>query len=188
MKLSDWARRTGITYKTAHRWFQQGILPVPAEQLPTGTILVYPPAVPQTSGVVLYARVSSADRKADLERQLARLVSYATSTGMAVVQSVTEIGSGLNGHRSRLLKLLRDPAATVIVVEHRDRLVRFGAEYIEAALAATGRRLVVVDEAEMKDDLVQDMIDILVSFCARLYGRRSAKNRAKRALASLASP
>jgi putative resolvase len=106
---------------------------------------------------------------------------------MPVVQSVTEIGSGFNGHRPRLMKLLRDPAVTTIVVEHRDRLVRFGAEYIEAALAATGRRIVVVDAAEMKDDLVQDMIDVLVSFCARLYGRRSAKNRAKRALASIES-
>jgi predicted site-specific integrase-resolvase len=187
MKLSDWARSTGITYKTAHRWFQQGILPIPVEQLPTGTLLVHPPTTPYAQGVALYARVSSADQKTDLERQLARVVAYATAQSMPVVQSVTEIGSGLNGHRPRLMKLLRDPAVTTIVIEHRDRLVRFGAEYIEAALAAMGRRIVVVDEAEMKDDLVQDMLDVLVSFCARLYGRRSAKNRAKRALASIES-
>ena len=129
-----------------------------------------------------------ADQKTDLERQLARLVEYATAQAMPVVQSVTEIGSGLNGHRPCLMKLLRAPAVTTIVVEHPGRLVRFGAEYIEAALAATGRRIVVVDEAEMKDDLVQDMIDVLVSFCARLYGRHSAKHRAKRALASIESP
>jgi predicted site-specific integrase-resolvase len=73
----------------------------------------------------------------------------------------------------------------IIVVEHRDRLARFGSEYIEAALNATGRRLIVVDAGEMKDDMVQDMIDVLTSFCARLYGRRSAKNRAIRALEAL---
>jgi putative resolvase len=72
----------------------------------------------------------------------------------------------------------------VIVVEHRDRLARFGSEYIEATLAASGRKLVVVDTGEMKDDLVQDMIDVLTSFCARLYDRRSAKNRALKAVAA----
>jgi putative resolvase len=74
-----------------------------------------------------------------------------------------------------------------IVVEHGDRLARFGSDYIEAALAASARRLVVVDQTEMKDDLVQDMISVLTSFCARLYGRRAAKNRAAKALAAAAT-
>lgn len=67
-------------------------------------------------------------------------------------------------------------------MEHRDRLARFGVEYLEAALAAQGRRLVVVDSAEVTDDLVRDMVEVLTSFCARLYGRRSAKRRAQAAL------
>jgi putative resolvase len=68
------------------------------------------------------------------------------------------------------------------VVEHRDRLARFGVEYLEAALAAQGRRLVVVEDAEVADDLVRDMVEVLTSFCARLYGRRSAKRRARLAV------
>ena len=84
----------------------------------------------------------------------------------------------------QIMRLLSDPAVQTIVVEHRDRLARFGSEYIEAALAACGRRLVVVDQTEMKDDLVQDMVDVLTSFCARLYGPRAAKNRAAKALAA----
>jgi len=68
------------------------------------------------------------------------------------------------------------------VVEHRDRLARFGSEYIEASLQASGRRLIVVDQSELKDDLVQDMIDVLVWFCARLYGKPAAKNKAKKAM------
>jgi len=64
--------------------------------------------------------------------------------------------------------------------------MRFGAEYVEAALRAHGRTLVVINETELKDDLVQDMVEVLTSFCARLYGRRSARNRAKKALKSLA--
>jgi putative resolvase len=63
--------------------------------------------------------------------------------------------------------------------------MRFGAEYVEAALAADGRKLLVVDASEFKDDLVQDVIAVLTSMCARLYGRRSASNRAKRALTAL---
>ncbi len=91
---------------------------------------------------------------------------------------MAEVGSGLNGHRSKLLGLLGDPMVGTIVVEHRDRLARFGVEYLEAALAAQGRRVVVVDETEVADDLVRDMVEVLTSFCARLYGRRSAGRRA----------
>ncbi len=80
------------------------------------------------------------------------------------------------------MAILRSPEYGAVVVEYRDRLARFGSEYIEAALAATGRRVIVMDAAEVKDDLVQDMIDVLTSMCARLYGRRSARRRAEKAL------
>jgi putative resolvase len=83
-----------------------------------------------------------------------------------------------------MIRLLADPTVKTVVVEHRDRLARFGSEYIEAALAACGRKVVVVDGTEMKDDLVQDMIAVLTSFCARLYGRQAARNRAAKALAA----
>jgi predicted site-specific integrase-resolvase len=77
---------------------------------------------------------------------------------------------------------VRDKEVATILVEHRDRFCRFGAEYVEAALAAQGRRLVVVDPAEVDDDLVPDATELLTSLCARLYGRRSASNRARRAV------
>ncbi len=80
-----------------------------------------------------------------------------------------------------MLGLLGDPGVGTIVVEHRDRLARFGVEYLEAALAAQGRRVVVLDDAEVANDLVRDMVEVLTGFCARLYGRRSAKRRATKA-------
>ncbi len=184
MKLSEWARKQGISYKTAWRWVRQGKMPVPFEQTPTGTILVKEPEA-TSRAVALYARVSSADQKADLDRQIARLVAYASEQGWAVTRVVSEIGSGLNGRRSKLMRLLSDPKVTTIVVEHRDRLMRFGFEYVEAALAAQGRRVVVVEPGEVKDDLVQDMFEVLTSFCARLYGRRAARNKAKKALEAI---
>jgi putative resolvase len=187
MKLSAWAKANGLAYKTAWRMWRGGRLPIPAEQLPTGTVIVHPPPAPSAEAVALYARVPSADQKADLERQLGRLADYASRERLTVIRSVSEIGSGLNGHRAEAMRLLADPAVRTIVVEHRDRLARFGAEYIEAALAAGGRKLVVVDQAEMNDDLAQDMVDVLTSFCARLYGRRAAKDRAEKAVAAAAA-
>ena len=133
-------------------------------------------------GVALYARVSSQDQKSNLDAQLGRLVTFASSRNMAITNVVSEIGPGLNGHRPKLMSLLSDPAIMAIVVEHRDRLMRFGSEYVESAMKAQGRSVVVVDPNEIKDDLVHDMVEILTSFCVRLYGRRSARNRAERAM------
>jgi len=182
MKLAQWARQAGIHPKTAYRWFDRDLLPVPARRLPTGTILVDTPQTSRDGTTALYARVSSHDQRADLERQIARLTAWATQHGHPVGATETEVGSGLNGRRRRLMRLLADPTIATIIVEHRDRLARFGAEYVEAALTAQGRHLVIADPGETTDDLVRDMVDVLTSFCARLYGRRSARNRALRAV------
>lgn len=136
----------------------------------------------QEGGVALYARVSSADQRTDLDRQVARLTEAAVGIGLAPTKVVAEVGSGLNGNRSKLKAILSDPSLQVIVVEHRDRLARFAVEYLEAALSAQGRRLVIVDDNEVGDDLVRDMVEVLTSFGARLYGRRSARRRAEAAL------
>lgn len=184
MKLAEWARRNGVHPQTAYRWFREGTMPVPARRLPSGTIMVDVVGDDAQGQVVVYARVSSADQRADLDRQVARVAAWVTGQDMAVSRVVTEVGSALNGRRKKFLGLLRDPDVTTIVVEHRDRFARFGAEYVEAALAAQGRRLLVVDPAEVDDDLVRDVTEILTSLCARLYGRRAAANRASRAVAA----
>jgi predicted site-specific integrase-resolvase len=188
MKLSAWAKKNGLTYKSAWRLFKTGQLPLPVTQLKTGTILVHETPAELPARAALYARVSSHDQQADAERQLERLRTFAAAKGLPVAQEILEIGSGLNGRRKQLLKLLADPTITVLVVEHRDRLARFGVELITATLAATGRCIVVMNETESKVDLVQDMTDVLTSLCARLYGQRGAANRAKRALQAAGEP
>jgi predicted site-specific integrase-resolvase len=100
---------------------------------------------------------------------------------------MTEVGSVLNGHRRRFLALLRNASVGTIVVERRDRFARFGAEYVEAALAAPGRRLLVLGPAEVDDDLVRDVTEVLTSLGARLYGRRAA-DRARRAAQAVTGP
>ena len=147
---------------------------------------------PENDGrCVVYARVSSGDQKEDLERQVGRVVEWATQQGYQPHEVVKEVGSGLNGDRRRLRRLVADHAdhtVGTIVVEHRERLSRFGFEYVEAALAGRGARILVMDEGELEDDLVRDVTEVMTSvmtwLCARLYGRRSARRRAERALAA----
>lgn len=192
MKLKDWALANDVHPQTAYRWFRDGVLPVPAERVGPKTIMVFPEGVGaaepvNVGGLGLYSRVSSHDHKADLARQADRLQAWASVTGVPVVAAVSEVGSGMNGARPKLRKLLENPLVTTVVVEHRDRLGRMNTELIEAALAASGRRLVVVDPAELDDDLVRDMTEVLTSFCARLYGHRSAVNRARAAVDAAAA-
>lgn len=113
---------------------------------------------------------------------MARLRDFAAASGLIVTMEIKEVGSGLNGRRKKLLSLLRDQKVGTIIVEHRDRLARFGVEYIEAALHAQGRSLIVVNNGEQNIDLAQDFIDVVTSMCSRIYGRRAAKNRARRAI------
>jgi putative resolvase len=182
--LTEWAHAQGIHVTTAYRWYRDGTLPVPARKVGR-LILVSPetaaaPGRPDAAG--LYARVSSRDQKADLGRQVARLSSWAAQAGMPVARVEAEVGSGMNGTRAKARRLLAGPAVTVVVVEHRDRLGRMNTELVESALAASGRRMVVVDDGEVTDDLVGDMVEVLTLFCAGLYGRRSARNRALKAV------
>lgn len=185
VNLTEWARLQGVHPQTAYRWYRDGVLPVPVVRINSRSILVAPDAVlaaNKTGGVGLYARVSSHDQKADLDRQVARLSGWAAQAGLEVVRVEAEVGSGMNGSRTKVRRLLADPQVMTVVVEHRDRLGRMNTEMVEAALAAHERRLVVVDDAEVTDDLVRDMVEVLTSFCARLYGKRSARNRALKAV------
>jgi len=175
MKLSEYAKQVGVTYKTVYHWWKAGQLD--AYQLPTGTIIVRE-AKPSATGVALYARVTSADQNADVTRQLHRLREYAAARGYQVVSEVTEIASGLNDERPKLTKLLTDAKVGVIVVEHRDRLTRCGYGYIATLLEHQGRRVETIFATETGNDLVDDFVAVITSMAARLYGRRHAKRRA----------
>lgn len=184
MNLTEWARQQGVHPQTAYRWFREGTLPVPAVRVNSRSVLVSPdaPAQASTAAYGLYARVSSHDQRDDLDRQVARLTRWAADAGGQVVRVEAEVGSGMNGARTKVRRMLADPKVTAVVVEHRDRLGRMNTELVEAALSAHGRRLVVLDDGEVDDDLVRDMVEVLTSFCARLYGHRSARNRALKAV------
>lgn len=199
MKLSDYARKVGVSYYTARRWFHAG--QISGYQAPSGTIIVtegaeteVQPVINLPQQVAVYGRVSAAENKANLESQIQRLLDYCAARGYQVTHIVKEIGSGVNDSRPKLLKLLTDPAVKLIVVEHKDRLTRFGFNYIEQLLTMQGRRIEVINQADAstglsagngKDDLIQDFASIVTSFCARLYGQRRCKRKTERIIAEL---
>src|SRR5258705_13615251 len=168
MKLSDYARQVGVTYKTAYQWWKAGQLD--AYQLPTGTIIVRE-AKPSATGVALYARVTSAEQKAEVTRQLQRLRDDAAARGYQVVSEVTEIASGLTDERPKLTKLLTDAQVGVIVVEHRDRLTRFGYGYIATLLEQAGRRVGAIYPNDTGNNLVGGFVSIITSMSGPIYRR-----------------
>ncbi|MGZ3608623.1 MAG: IS607 family transposase [Ktedonobacteraceae bacterium] len=179
MKLSTYAKQTGVSYKTAWRWYKAGTLD--AYKTETGTVIVRDKAdvKPLTGRIALYARVSSIGQKEDLDRQMQRLKDYAAAQGYQVSKEVVEIASGLNDKRPKLEKLLADISIGTIVVENRDRLTRFGAHYIETLLEAQGRHLEMIFQSDTGNELVDDFVSVITSMAARIYGRRQSKRRAE---------
>lgn len=181
------AAREGLNEQTVWKWCRENRMPVPFERSGSVWLIHDPkyetPAVPAVGNrTVCYARVSSADQKTDLTRQADRLKAFAISMGVESPEVVTETGSGMNDRRRKLNRILADPTVGTIIVEHRDRLACMNAGLVESVLKAAGRRLIVVDDTELDDGLVRDMTEVLTSFCARLYGRRAARNKVEAAL------
>ncbi len=185
MNLGEWARQQDIHPQTTYRWFRTGTLPVPARKMGK-LILVGDLEAGRVSSrlTAVCERVSSAEERDDLDRQVARVCSWAVANGSSIDRVVTEAGPGLNRKRRKLLGLVSGPKVTTILAEHRDRFARFGSENVAASFKASGRRLAVIDDAEVDDDLVWDMTEVLTSFCARAGGRRAAEHRAAKALAA----
>ena len=187
MKLSTRAKVEGRNYKTERCWWLNGFVPVLAYEGPTHAVLVRMDEQPKpvSSAAAPCARLSSPEQKSDLDTQQGQLAAFAAGMVMTVIASVTEFATGLEGLRTKFMSLLADPALPVIVFEHLDRLMLFGVEYVEAAPDARGTCLSGIEPDEVRDKSGHDMIEELASSCMRLYGRRSAKNKAKKALQAI---
>lgn len=157
MKLSDYARQVGVTWKTANRWYHKGLIPG-AYQLPTGTIIV-PDSIFQNENAtkplktIIYARVSNNTRRnTDLETQAKRLEDFAIANGWVIDQTVKEVASGLNDKRPKLQKVLDDNEPKRIIIEHKDRLTRFGYHYIETLLKHTNSEIIVINKNDNQEE------------------------------------
>jgi len=182
MKLSKWAKKMGISYRRAWQMFKDGKIPE-VKQLPTGTIVVLEEekdALPKDT-VAIYARVSSHENKDNLERQLERLKEYAMARGWKIIYVVKEIGSGVNDARPKLIGLLKKKNYSILLVEHKDRLTRFGFNYLKLLTENQGKTIEVVNSAEEeKEDIVQDFVSVIYSFAAKLYGLKRAKRKTEK--------
>ena len=188
MKLSKYAEKIGVKRATATKWFHKGLIKG-AYQLPTGTIIVpdeiFNKKENETGETVIYARVSSPEkRKTDLEYQAKRMSDFCISNGWKIDRVIKEVGSGLNDSRPKLMELFEGKRNIQrIVVEHKDRLTRFGFNYLLALARAKKIEIIVANEAEnLKDDFMMDFVSVITSFCARMYGQRRGKAKKKKVL------
>lgn len=187
-KLTTFAKLNDVTPRTIWNWIYKGI--VKYERTSTNRVFIIIDddnniKIKQPN-VAIYARVSSSENKNNLEKQKDRLISYANAKGYKISKIVSEIGSGLNDQRPKLEKLLIDKTIDIIIVEHKDRLARFGTNYIEKLLSLDNRKIEVINpQMNEKDDLMQDFVSIITSFCARLYGRRRTKRQTEKLINEL---
>ena len=187
MKLSEFAKQNSIQYQTAYKMFKAGL--IKGYQLPTGTIVVeetHNNAKPDYT--VIYARVSSSENRDNLENQAKRLTEFAIASGYTIDEVIKECASGLNDRRPKLCKILTEGKVTRLIVEHSDRLTRFGFNYLSILCQHIGCEIIVVNKAETEqEDLMQDFISIIASFCARIYGQRRCKRKAQKLIEDLRS-
>lgn len=189
-KLSDAAKKLSLNYWTLYRSAQEGSIPVIKSD--TGRLFIPAWWVDEQSGnapkstdirCAIYARESSTENKAALQSQLDGLRKYATAKGYQLVHVIAEFGSGVNDERPKLHALIAQRDFDVLLVEHKDRLTRFGFRWFEALCPF---RLEVVNVAENKvNDLMEDLVAILTSFSARLYGQRRGRKKTLAAIEAL---
>lgn len=184
-KLSQYAKKYDVGYRTVWNWVKQG--KAKAERTETNRLVIVEDEDKQVNdAVAIYARVSSSENKNNLIKQRERLENYCAAKGYKVMKVVEEIGSGLNDNRKKLESLLMDESIRKIVVEHSDRFSRFGMNYISKLLQMQGREIEVINEqSNDRDDLMQDFVSIVTSFCARLYGLRRNKRRTEKIIEEL---
>ena len=183
LKLSEYAKKNSISYRTAWRHYKLGLIPN-AKQLSTGTIVVEDDTnITTKEYTVIYARVSSSENRTNLDSQAKRLEQFCLAKGWIINEVVKECASGLNDSRPKLTKILSEKKATRLVVEHKDRLTRFGFNYIKILYPEC--EIVVVNEVENKEDLFEDFVSLVTSFCARIYGRRRSKRKTEELIKKL---
>ena len=183
--LKDYARDHGIKYRAAWNRFKAGKIPS-AFKDDFGKILIREDKPNRPLKVFCYARVSSSQNKAKLESQAERIIHFANLSGLPVHSIIKEIGSGLNDKRPKLLKILNDIEITHIVVEHKDRLTRFGFNFLKDWMALRQCQIIVINNVGTdKEDLMQDFISLVTSMVARLYGLRRSKRKTEQLIKGL---
>lgn len=190
LKLSHWAKLNGYSYRGAYDLFTRGQLSN-AFRMESGSIFVHQDAPITISSDIedytaIYARVSTPKQKDDLNRQVDYINSFCAAKGWQIDKIYKDIGSGLNDNRQQLNQLLNNPKITRVVISDKDRLTRFGFNYIKILLANKNCQIVVINNASTDtDDLMQDFVSVITSMAAQVYGPRRHKRHVETILANL---
>lgn len=187
IKLSQWAKDNGYSYHGAFRLHKKGLIPN-TKVLPTGTILVQAEDLVQANeqvnhtasnnDYIIYCRVYSSKQRDDLDRQVDRMTNFATNNGYVIKNIYKEVASGMNDNRKVLNALLENHKDCTLLIEHKDRLTRFGYHYLEMLCKSKNINIIVANESTTdRDDLVNDLVSVVASFCAKLYGNRKSKRK-----------
>ena len=193
MKLTEAAKQLGVHPDTLRRWANAGKIQI-AGRTPGGqrlfdlseiSAVIKSPTnrcLPQKKPTIAYARVSSHDQKKDLQRQVEQLQLFCVANGWEY-EVIEDLGSGMNYNKKGLKKLIKalcNQEVGRLVITHKDRLLRFGAELIFSICCHVGCEIVVInasEDASYEEDLTRDVLEIITVFSARLYGSRSHKNK-----------
>ena len=185
VKIGEAAKLLGVNPQTLRRWEEGGVI-TPAKRTPKGTRLYSLQELlgvnDLTSPTIAYARVSSSDQKEDLERQHAVLEAFCNKNGWQT-EIIRDLGSGMNYNKKglrRLLELMVQGQMSRLVITHKDRLLRFGAEIVFRICELKGIEVVIINKGEQptfEEELTRDVLEIMTVFCAKLYGRRSHKSK-----------
>ena len=192
IKASEYAKKMSLHIRTVYRYYHNGKIKGYQDK-ETGTIFILNPFKNKNEDnlenkVVLYARVSSNENKNNLDSQLERLRLFAIAKGYQVVKEIKEVGSGLNDNRSKLNYLLEKELNEfkILLVEHKDRLTRFGFNYIDILLKSHNKQIEVINLVDSdKEDLIQDFVSVITYFCARIYGKRRSKRKTEKLIKEL---
>lgn len=186
IKLSEYAKQNGIGYRAAWNRFNAGKIPN-AVVSEVGTIFVnIEEQTTKEEFNVVYARVSTSDQKKDLDKQVERIVQFANSKGIEIHKVYKEIASGLNDNRPKLNELLSNNKITNIIIENKDRLTRFGYNYIQTLVKQNGGNIIIMNTLDNdKDDIIQDFVSVITSFCARIYSKRRNKTNVEKIIKEL---
>ncbi len=193
LKLSKLAKDLGVSKVTLYNWKREGKINfIKSGNLNYVSVETYNKllGVKETKEekVVIYARVSSSENKSNLETQKERLINYCNAKGYKVYKVITEVGSGVNDERPKLTKLLQENDYTKIVVEHKDRLTRFGFNYFNVFTKLMDKEIEVVNNINSpEEDIIQDFVSIITSFCSRIYGKRRSKRKTELIIKELKS-
>ena len=193
IKASEYAKKMSLNVRTVYRYYHNGKIKGYQDK-ETGTIFILNPFKNENNEdnlknkVVLYARVSSSENKTNLESQLEKLRLFASAKGYQIVKEIKDIGIGLNDNRSKLNELFEKELNNfeILLVEHKDRLTRFGFNYIDILLKSHNKKIEVINLVDNnKEELIQDFVSVITSFCARIYSQRISKRKVEKLIKEL---